>query len=159
MWQKGDECLQSGLCRCWEATAMLWALWCRSSLITEPRSPYPRVSSNTFLCWVGVRSGKCFAYCYPLYLGHYAIKRWLQGCHRHELWYCFILSWSYSLCNPERASQKIEGLQRLLTPFWGGHLEWAITASFQRWTPWMGEDKSAFTYPPQGQAPRFPHDG
>lgn len=46
-------------------------------------------------------------------------------------------SWSESIFNPETCITRIGGPPK-------------TTASFQRWTPWMGTDKLACTYPPRG---------
>ena len=50
---------------------------------------------------------------------------------------------SKSICNPKMSMMWIRGPP-------------TTTASFQRWTPWTGEDKRASTYLIQGQSPMVP---
>jgi len=52
-------------------------------------------------------------------------------------------TWSESICNLDTDIMRITGTSM-------------TTASFRRWTPWMGTDKPTDTSLPQGQASRFP---
>ena len=55
-------------------------------------------------------------------------EKWLQCFHQHELWYCYNLSWSKSMCNPILGLTKIRRSPKTIVSFW-------------RWTPWMGTNK------------------